>query len=170
MQNLWNHDNHLGGYSQNFLRKFVKISVTLGLISWVFKTKSPFLKQISLEVDIPYTISKNTCFWCEISSKIQVKVTKILRICVKKFCEYGTLSLLFYECVTKIRNCMDRKKVDKKEEIDELCMDDLNSRDVTPQKTIAEDLWKFEINKKNWTRKTKNQMCNKYFSAKCVTV
>jgi hypothetical protein len=35
---------------------------------------------------------------------------------------------------------MDRKKVDKKEEIDELCMDDLNSRDVTPQKTIAEDL------------------------------
>jgi hypothetical protein len=46
---------NLGGYSQNFLRKFLKISVTLGLnILNFFKTKSAFLKQISLEVDITY--------------------------------------------------------------------------------------------------------------------
>ncbi len=46
-----------GGYSQNFLRKFVKVFVTLGLNILIFKTKSAFLKQISLEVDITYIMS-----------------------------------------------------------------------------------------------------------------
>ncbi len=39
--------------------------------------------------------SKIPIFWCEISSKIQVKDTKILRICIKKFCEYGPRALIF---------------------------------------------------------------------------
>ena len=54
----------LGGYSQNFLCKFVKISVTLGLnILSFFKTKSAFFKQISLEVDINYIISSKIPFF-----------------------------------------------------------------------------------------------------------
>ncbi len=42
-----------------FLRKFVKISATLGLsiLSFLIPPKSAFLKQISLEVDITYIIS-----------------------------------------------------------------------------------------------------------------
>jgi hypothetical protein len=47
-----------GGYSQNLLCIFVKISVTLGLnILCFFKTESAFSKQISLVVDIAYIIS-----------------------------------------------------------------------------------------------------------------
>ncbi len=67
-----------GGYSQNFLRKFVKISVTLGLsILSFFNTKSYFSKQISLEVDITYIkSSKIPIFLCEISSKTRLKLQR----------------------------------------------------------------------------------------------
>ncbi len=80
---------------KTFQYKFVKIFVSLGLSILSFSIlKVLFLKQISLEVYITYIISsKKNLFLCEISSKIQVKVTKILRIWVKKFCEYGPWSL-----------------------------------------------------------------------------
>ncbi len=47
----------LGGYSQNCLHKFVKISITLGLNILSFEDFKCFLNQISLEVDITYIIS-----------------------------------------------------------------------------------------------------------------
>ncbi len=43
-----------GGYSQNFLRKFVKISVTLGLNILRFYRSKVFSKQILVEVDVIY--------------------------------------------------------------------------------------------------------------------
>ncbi len=45
----------MGGYSQNFLRKFVKIDVTLGLnILRFYRSKVFFSKQISVKVDVFY--------------------------------------------------------------------------------------------------------------------
>jgi hypothetical protein len=43
-----------GGYSQNFLRKFVKISVALGLNILRFYRSKVFSKQILVEVDVIY--------------------------------------------------------------------------------------------------------------------
>jgi hypothetical protein len=89
-----------GPNSQNFLRQILKIFVTLGLnILRFLYTKSIFSKQISLKIDIVYYKSNKIPIFMFISSKIYVKVTKILRICRKKLCEYpprGKIYKTFY--------------------------------------------------------------------------
>ncbi len=49
----------MGWYSQNFLRKFLKISITLGIYILFFKTESSFSKQILLEVHVTYEKKPN---------------------------------------------------------------------------------------------------------------
>jgi hypothetical protein len=44
----------LGGYSQNFLPKFVNISITLGPNILIFYRSKVFSKQILVEVDVIY--------------------------------------------------------------------------------------------------------------------
>ncbi len=74
-------------YSQNL--KIRKMFVTLGLNILRFYRPKMFLKQISVKFDVIYYKSnKKPYFLCLIGSKIHVKVSKILRICRKKFCEY----------------------------------------------------------------------------------
>jgi hypothetical protein len=72
-----------GRYSQNFLRKILNFFVNL---TEIFQTLSVLSKQISVKVDVIYYKSnKISIFLCLIGSKIHVKVTKILRNCLKKF-------------------------------------------------------------------------------------
>ncbi len=52
------------------------------------------MKQISYEVDFTYNENnKITIFLGVRASEIHLEVTKILRICCKKFCEYGPRKL-----------------------------------------------------------------------------
>ncbi len=61
---------HLGSYSQNFLSQIRKLKYHQRLMQSTIKSnKMPIL--------------------CVIASQIQLKGTKILRIFLKKFCEYG---------------------------------------------------------------------------------
>ncbi len=62
--------------------KFVRFS-SLNYLE-IFKTKSVFSKKMSLEVDITLKI---ILFLCVIPSRINLKVTNILRICNKAFCQ-----------------------------------------------------------------------------------
>ncbi len=68
----------LGGYSQNFLCKFLKISVTLGLNILVFlKTESSVSKQILLKVDVTYNKNdKKPNFYVQLALKSNLKLRK----------------------------------------------------------------------------------------------
>ncbi len=69
-----------GGYSQNFLRKLVKISVTLSL------NILSFLKQISLEVDITYIISsKIPIFDVKLVLKSRLKLRRFYEFDLRSF-------------------------------------------------------------------------------------
>jgi hypothetical protein len=67
-----------GGYSQNILRKFVKIAVTLGLNTLkFFRSKVFFSKQISVKVDvINYKSNKTPIFYVELVLKSILKLQR----------------------------------------------------------------------------------------------
>ncbi len=66
----------------------------LAIKLWLFK-------QISLKVDVTYSKKQyNTYFLCVLGSQMHLKVTNILQICLKKFCELQpwTEKLKFVNC------------------------------------------------------------------------
>ncbi len=72
---------------KTFLRKFVKISITLGLnILSFLKTKIAYLKQISLEVYITYIISsKIPIFYVKLVLKSMLKLQRLTNLRKKVF-------------------------------------------------------------------------------------
>ncbi len=80
---------HLGPNSQNMLSQISWICITLGLnIMKILRLKLFFKAKYHLRWMLPTIKIINCLFLCVIASQIHLKVTKILRICRKKFCEF----------------------------------------------------------------------------------
>jgi hypothetical protein len=77
----------LGQDSQNFLSKLLKFYVTSGLkilIFWIIM----FFKLLSLKVNVTSSKLLKTYYLGVIGSQMQLKITKILPILLKKFGEF----------------------------------------------------------------------------------
>ncbi len=74
---------------QNFLQQILKFFVFLGLNILIFCRQNVFFQSKYQKRLMISTIKVMTyLFFCSFGSKIHVKVTKILKIWLEKFCEY----------------------------------------------------------------------------------